>query len=295
MLGQEGQIAATRDVTTASFRADVIAESSRQPVLVDFWAPWCEPCKQLAPLLEKVVAAAKGKVKLVKMNIDEHPQVAGQLGIQSIPAVLAFQKGQPVDGFMGALPESQIKGFLERLVGPVSGDADDLIAEAEGLLTAGDAQGAVEIFSDAVAIDPEAPATLGGLVRALVAAGELETARETLTRVPQQAEQHAAVVAARAALELAEQAGSVGDLPDLQRALDADPTNHQKRFDLAVALNAQGQRTEAADALLEIIKRDRGWNEDAARRQLLQFFEAWGPADPESLKARRKLSGMLFV
>ena len=299
MLGQIGQAAngssdLVKETTTAAFRVDVIAESARQPVLVDFWAPWCGPCKQLTPVIEKVIKAAGGKVKLVKMNIEEHPEIAGQLGVKSIPAVIAFQKGQPVDGFMGALPESQIKGFLERLVGPLGGEGDELAAEAESALAAGDAQAAAELFSEALTLDPADLKCFGGLVRALVALGELEQARATLDQAPPEADKNAAIAAARAALEVAEQAAAVGDLGGLMARVEADPLDHAARVELAIGLNGRGDRREAADQLLEAIRRDRTWNEGAARKQLLQFFEAWGMADPETLGARRRLSAILF-
>jgi putative thioredoxin len=293
-LGGQANGEAVKDVTMASFRTDVIAESAKRPVLVDFWAPWCGPCKQLAPLLEKVVKATAGKVALVKMNIDDHPQIAGQLGIQSIPAVIAFQKGQPVDGFMGALPESQIKGFLERLIGPLESEAVDLIAGAEEALAAGDGETAADLFSEALQVDPADPKALGGVVRTLVLLGDLEQARQVLDNVPKESATHAAIVAARAALEVAEQASAVGDTRELEQRLERDPNDHQARFDLALALNGGGRRDEAAAALLDIIKRDRSWNDDGARKQLVQFFEAWGPVDPATLSARRKLSGLLF-
>ena len=299
MLGQNEQAAngssdLIKDTTTAAFRVDVIAESARQPVLVDFWAPWCGPCKQLTPIIEKVVKGAGGKVKLVKMNIEDHPEIAGQLGVKSIPAVIAFQKGQPVDGFMGALPEGQIKGFLERLVGPLGGEGEEFAAEAEAALIAGDAQGAVELFSEALALDPADLKCFAGLVRALVALGDLEQARAVLDQAPAGAEKSAAIAAARAALEVAEQAASVGDLAGLMARVEADPLDHGARIELAIGLNGKGSRREAADQLLEAIRRDRAWNEEAARKQLLQFFEAWGMADPETLGARRRLSGILF-
>ena len=283
-----------KETTTAAFGTDVIAESARQPVLVDFWAPWCEPCKQLTPVLERVVKAAGGKVKLVKMNIDEHPQIPGRLGVRSIPAVFAFQDGQPVDGFMGAVPESQLKTFIERLIGPVVGAVDELLAEAETLLAAGEANGAAELFSAALSEEPQHAKAAGGLIRALVALGDLEGARAVFATIEGAALRDPAVVAAQAALELAEQAGSVGDVGELQRRVAADPADHQARFDLAVALNAQHRRMEAADCLLDIIKQDRTWNEDGARKQLLQFFEAWSLMDPATLAARRKLSTLLF-
>jgi putative thioredoxin len=282
-----------KDASTASFGTDVIAESARQPVLVDFWAPWCEPCKQLAPILEKVVKAAGGKVKLVKMNIDEHPQIPGRLGVRSIPAVIAFQRAQPVDGFMGALPESQVRGFVERLVGPI-GAGEDLTAEAEALLAAGDAEAAAEIYSALIAENPADFKAVAGLAKAFIASGEIERAKTILASVPANAERDPAIVAAKAVLDLAEQAAAVGDVSDLAKKIEADPSDHQARFDHAIHLNAQNKREDAAAALLEIVKRDRGWNDDAARKQLLQFFEAWGPIDPATVSARKKLSSLLF-
>jgi putative thioredoxin len=296
MDGAAGKTA-VKDVTTASFKADVLTASLKQPVLVDFWAPWCGPCKQLQPVLEKAVAEAKGKVTLVKMNIDDHPQIAGQLGIQSIPAVIAFERGQPVDGFMGALPESQVRGFIERLVGPLTGASDALIAEAEAATEAGDADLAAELYSRVLAEDETNPKAIGGLARLHVAAGDLDAARGVLALATPPApgkEPDPAVAAALAALSLAEQAESVGDLAPLQKALAADPDDHQARFDLAVALNARGERDSAAEELLTILKRDRAWNDGGARKQLLQFFEAWGLMDKTTVAARRKLSAIWF-
>ena len=286
-----------KEVTAASFRADVLTASTRQPVLVDFWAPWCGPCKQLAPALEKAVADSGGKVALVKMNIDEHPQIAGQLGIQSIPAVIAFDKGQPIDGFVGALPESQIRGFIERLVGPLEGGTAALLAEAEEAAAKGDAAGAAAIYSEILAEEPGEAKAIGGLARLHVAAGKLAEAKALLETAPAPApgkEHDPAIAAAQAALSLAEQASTVGELAPLEQAVAANPTDYQARFDLAVALSAKGDRAGAADQLLEIIRRDRKWNEEAARKQLLQFFEAWGLMDPESVAARRKLSAIWF-
>ncbi len=286
-----------KEVTTASFRADVLTASTRRPVLVDFWAPWCGPCKQLAPALEKAVADSGGKVTLVKMNIDEHPQIAGQLGIQSIPAVIAFDKGQAVDGFVGALPESQIRGFIERLVGPLEGGSAALLAEADEAAAKGDAAGAAALYAEILAEDPGDAKALGGLAKLQVAAGQLKEARallETAPPVPAGKEQEPAVAAAWAALRLAEQATKVGELAPLEQAVAANPNDHQARFDLAVALSAKGDRTGAADQLLEIIRRDRKWNDEAARKQLLQLFEAWGLMDPASVAARRKLSAIWF-
>jgi putative thioredoxin len=286
-----------KDVTTTSFRADVLEASQRQPVLVDFWAPWCGPCKQLGPVLEKAVADSKGKVALVKMNIDDHPQVAGQLGIQSIPAVIAFDHGQPVDGFMGALPESQVRGFIERLVGPLTGGADALIAKAEAAAAAGDAAGAASLYARVLTEDETNLKAIAGLAKLHVEAGDLEQAKGVLAMAPAPAPGKSpdpAIAAAQAALQLAEQASSVGDLGALKKRVAADPNDHQARFDLAVALNAKGDREGAAERLIEIIKRDRAWNDGGARKQLLQFFEAWGLMDPSTVAARRKLSAIWF-
>ncbi len=288
------EAASIKDTTTAAFRQDVLSESMKQPVLVDFWAPWCGPCKQLTPVLEKAVKAAGGKVRLVKMNIDEHPQIAGQLGIQSIPAVIAFQKGQPVDGFMGALPESQVKSFIERLVGPVSDGTEEVVTEAEAALAEGDAQTAADLFASVLVTDPAHLKAIGGLVRAQVAAGDFEGARAALDQAPEDKANDAAISAARAALELAEQAAALGDFGALEKAIADNPADYQARFDLAVALNGRNMREEAADQLLAIIKRDRKWNDDGARKQLIQFFEAWGPMDEATIQARRKLSALLF-
>jgi putative thioredoxin len=299
MLGSSAGAPAgkVKDVTTASFKADVLAASTRQPVLVDFWAPWCGPCKQLAPVLEKAVADAKGKVTLVKMNIDDHPQIPGQLGIQSIPAVIAFDKGQPVDGFMGALPESQVRGFIERLVGPLGGGADAILAEAEAALAQGDTEGAADLYARILSEDETHPKAIGGLAKLHVEAGDLDQARAVLSMAPPTApgkDPDPAIAAAWAAVHLAEQAATVGDLAPLQKAVAENPDDHQARFDLAVALAAQGQRDDAANQLLEIIRRERRWNEDGARKQLLQFFEAWGLMDPSTVAARRKLSAIWF-
>ncbi|MDX7951595.1 thioredoxin [Lichenihabitans sp. Uapishka_5] len=292
-FGAAGSTAA-KDVTTASFRQDVVTESMTQPVLVDFWAPWCGPCKQLGPVIEKVVAATEGKVKLVKMNIDEHPQIAGQLGIQSIPAVIAFQKGQPVDGFVGALPETQIKGFIERLVGPLGDPLQALMDEAEAAESEGDAETAMAIYAEVLASDETHAGALAALAKLQLAAGEIEQAKAVLSMATGAAATDPAIVAMRAAVDLAEQSASLGDLPDLQRKVDAAPDDHQARFDLAVALNGKDKRVEAVDALIAILQREQGWNDDAARKQLLQFFEAWGPMDKASVAGRRKLSGLLF-
>jgi putative thioredoxin len=300
-MAQIGETTMTADAlvsetTTQNFVKDVIEASKQQPVLVDFWAPWCGPCKQLTPILEKVVRAAKGKVKLVKMNIDEHPAIAGQMGIQSIPAVIAFSNGQPVDGFMGALPESQVTGFIERLVKePLGDDSAEALKTGEELLAQGDAAGAAEVYAEIAAAEPENVAALAGLVRAHVAAGSFEQAKQTLALIPEAKQNDTAVAAARSALELAEQAKSVGPIGELEQKVAANPADHQARFDLAVALNGAGKREEAAEHLLTIVRRDRKWNDDAARKQLVQFFEAWGFGDPAAVEGRKKLSSILFA
>src|SRR5262245_54207201 len=249
MLQNGGATTMTADVvketTTQGFMKDVIEESKHQPVLVDFWAPWCGPCKQLTPVLEKAVKAAKGKVKLAKMNIDEHPAIPGQMGIQSIPAVIAFSNGQPVDGFMGALPESQVVAFLERSTKGAGGaEGKDLLKAADTALAEGNAAGAAEIYAQLLAQDSTNVLALAGLARCYVETGALEQAKQTLALVPEAKRGDAAVAAARAALEVAEQAKSLGPLTELEEKMRADPLNHQARFDLAVALNAKGNRED---------------------------------------------------
>jgi putative thioredoxin len=287
---------AVKDTTTQTFVKDVIEESKRQPVLVDFWAEWCGPCKQLTPILEKVVKAAKGKVKLVKMDIDKHPGIPGQLGIQSIPAVFAFVNGQPVDGFMGALPESRVTAFIERLTKDrIGGEEKDLLKAADTALAEGDAAGAADLYAQLLAEDPANVPALAGLARAYVAGGSLEEAKQTLALVPEPKRNDSVVAAARAALEVAEQAKSVGPIEELEGKVAANPLDHQARFDLAVAMNGKNRRQEAVDHLLEIVRRDRKWNEDGARKQLVQFFEAWGPTDEATVAGRKRLSSILFA
>ncbi len=285
-----------KDTTTAGFSADVIRESRNQPVLVDFWAPWCGPCRQLTPVLEKAVRESGGRVKLVKMNIDDHPSIAGQLGIQSIPAVIAFRDGQPVDGFMGALPESKILEFIDKIGGP--GDAAlataEALAAAADLRAEGDLQGAAQVYAAVLGQEPGNLAAIAGLAETLVDLGDLANAREVLARAPEGSDNAPELSAVRARLALADQVGALGDPAELERRLAADPADHQARFDLALIRNALGQRNEAADGLLAIMKADRAWNDDGARRQLLQFFEAWGMTDAATLAARRKLSSLLF-
>lgn len=283
-----------KDTTTQTFVQDVIEESKRQPVLIDFWAPWCGPCKQLTPIIEKAVRAAKGKVKLVKMNIDEHPAIPGQMGIQSIPAVIAFVNGQPADGFMGAQPESQINAFIDKLTKGMPDGDSDLLAEAEAHLAEGDAATAAAIYAEVLAQDSTSVPAMAGLARCYVTTGSLDQAKQMLAMVPEAKRNDAAVAAAQSMLDLAEQAQSVGPVAELEQKIAANPLDHQARYDLAIALNAKHARGDAANHLLEIVRRDRKWNDDGARKQLLQFFEAWGGDDEATVEARKRLSTILF-
>jgi putative thioredoxin len=291
-----GARALVKDTTTQTFPKDVIEESRHQPVLVDFWAPWCGPCKTLSPIIEKAVEAAKGAVLLVKMNIDDHPSIAGQLGIQSIPAVIAFVNGQPVDGFIGALPESQVKAFIERVAGPAGpSEGDNLVAEADALFAAGDIAAAAELYGAVLKSAPETIPAIVGLARALLAQKQIDRARQTLALVPAAAAGDPSVLAIKAQLDLAEETAKLGDAGPLEQRVAANPADHQARFDLALLLNANGDRDGAADRLLEIMRKDRSWGDEKARKQLLQFFEAWGPTDEATLSGRRKLSSVLFA
>jgi putative thioredoxin len=287
-----------KDTTTQTFVKDVIEESKRQPVLIDFWAPWCGPCRQLTPALEKAVRAAKGKVKLVKMNIDEHPAIPGQMGIQSIPAVIAFVNGQPADGFMGAVPESQISAFIDKLTKgvPAAGEPNiaEILKEAEAVLAEGDAATAAQIYAEALAVDATNIAALAGLAKCYLTTGAIEQARQTLAMVPESKRNDAGVKAVQASIDLAEQASSLGPVTELEKKVAANPLDHQARFDLATALNAMGKRAEATEQLLQIVKRDRKWNDEGARKQLVQFFEAWGGADEATVDGRKRLSTILF-
>jgi len=287
-----------KETTTQTFVKDVIEESRRQPVLIDFWAEWCGPCRQLTPVLEKAVRNAKGKVKLVKMNIDQHPAIPGQMGIQSIPAVIAFVNGQPADGFMGAVPESQVNAFIEKLTKGMSAPGEpniaEILQEAEAVLAEGDPAAAAQIYAEVLALDATNIPAMAGLAKCYVTTGAIEQAKQTLAMVPDAKRNDAAVKAVQAAIDLAEQAQSVGPIGELEQKVAANPLDHQARFDLATALNAMGKRGEATAQLLEIVKRDRKWNDDGARKLLVQLFEAWGGTDEATVEGRKRLSTILF-
>ncbi|HSZ74553.1 MAG TPA: thioredoxin [Rhizomicrobium sp.] len=285
-----------KDSGIATFEADVIMASREAPVIVDFWAPWCGPCKQLGPLLEKLVTEANGAVRLVKINIDENQEIARQLRIQSIPTVYAFKNGQPVDGFMGAVPESQLRAFIQHLTGGEAGHdhADEVLAMADEAFAAGDIGNAAQAYAHVLQDEPGNPKAVAGLARCYLKSGDIERARNTLQLVRPDGAADETIRAVEAELKLREQAADVGDLAGLRAKIEADPNDHQARYDLALALDAKGDREGALNELLESVRRDRKWNDEAARKHIVTLFEALGPTDPLTLAARRKLSSILF-
>ena len=284
-----------KDSSTEGFPTDVIEASKSALVLVDFWASWCGPCRTLGPVLEKVVKAYGGKVKLVKIDTDAHQALAGQLRIQSLPTVYAFKDGKPLDGFMGALPESQVRAFIDRLLGDDAGDGLQAVMEqAEAAMAGGDLQGAAEIYAAVLQEDQLNPEALAGLAQCYLKSGDADRAEQTIALVPPEKRNVAAVAAVQAALELSKKTDDAGDAAALEAQLAANPDDHQARFDLAIALAGKGFKAEAVDHLIDIVRRQRAWNEEAARKQLVQFFEAWGPTDPATQDGRRKLSSVLF-
>ena len=296
--GQAGAADLIKDSSIATFMEDVIQASQEVPVLVDFWAPWCGPCKQLTPVLEKVVTEAGGKVRLVKVNIDENQEIAQQMRIQSIPAVFAFKGGQPVDGFMGALPESQVREFIDKVAGGIGPSPEEQFLEAgTAALEAGDGETAAGAFAQMIQANPESPQAFAGLVRAYVLMGDFDGAQQILDQVPVALSLHGEIDGAKAALELAQQTSDPAAMQEVSRlaaALEAAPDDLQVRFDHANALLAADQREEAVAELLECFRRDRDWEEQAVRKKLVQLFEAWGNKDPLTLKSRRRLSTLMF-
>jgi putative thioredoxin len=287
-----------KDGSLASFAADVIEASREVPVIVDFWAPWCGPCKQLGPALERAVNDAKGAVRLVKVNIDENQEIARQLRIQSIPTVYAFRNGQPVDGFMGAIPDSQVKQFVQTLTGGAQGGVDhaaEILAAADGAFAEGKLGEAAQAYAHVLQDEPGHPKAVAGLAKCYLRSGDLERAQNTLQLVRPDDSADEAVRAVSAELKLREGAQAAGNTGELEARLAADPNDHQSRYDLALALDAKGDREGAIEALLEIVRRDRKWNDEGARKHLVTLFEAMGPADPRTIAARRKLSSILFA
>lgn len=288
---------AVKETSLQTFAADVLDASMEVPVIVDFWAPWCGPCKQLGPHLERAVEQTKGAVRLVKVNIDENPEISQQLRIQSIPTVYAFKNGQPVDGFMGAIPESQIKTFVQGLItdaGELDEEEEDALSQAGEALARHDLSTAAQLYGQVLQKEPGHPKAVAGLARCYLESGDLERARKSLGLVRPDGASDEAVRAVEAELSLREKPAASDDVALLRAKLEADPSDLQARFDLAVAADAKGLREEAIDHLLEIVKRNRKWNEDAARKQLVTLFEAMGPSDPRTLAARRRLSSLLF-
>jgi putative thioredoxin len=297
--GQAGA-EAIKESNQQAFMQDVIEASMSVPVIVDFWAPWCGPCKQLGPMLESAVKAAAGAVRMVKINIDENQQLAGQLRIQSIPTVYAFFQGQPVDGFQGAQPESEIKAFVDRLrkagaAGKGPGPIEQALEQAQAALKGGETEAASAIFAQVLQHDAENAEALAGLIACYLAGGDVETAKEMYEGLDDKLRANPVFASVAAQINLQEQAADAGEIPQLMEKVAANHSDHQARFDLAVALHSAGKRQAAADELLEIVRRDRKWNDDGARKQLVTYFEAWGPTDPLTLENRRRLSSLLFA
>lgn len=285
-----------KDSSTADFGADVIEASRDSLVLVDFWAAWCGPCKQLTPLLESVVTSYQGKVRLVKVDVDAHPAIAGQLRIQSLPTVYAFRNGQPLDGFMGAQQESGIREFIDRLLGPDEEAAlEETLAVANEALDAGDLQSAAQVFATILQSDGQQPEALAGLAKCYLQSGDIERAKQTIELVPPDKRETASVASVLANLELAANAPASGELAALDSRVSANPADLDARLELSIAAAAAGDKQRAVDELIEIFRRDRNWNDEAARKQLVQFFEAWGPKDPLTLEGRRRLSSLMFA
>ncbi|MGE5265855.1 MAG: thioredoxin [Deltaproteobacteria bacterium] len=289
-----------KDTTTANFMKDVIEASRSVLVLVDFWANWCGPCKQLGPVLEKVVKSYGGSVRLVKLDTDAHPSIAAQLRVQSLPTVYAFRDGRPLDGFVGVQPESMLRQFIDRLLGDGEGveaapGLDEILAAAAEALEAGDVQGAADAYSAVLQEDQGNADALAGLARCYLKSGDNERAKQMLALVPPDKETNAAVLAVKAALELSAKAAGSGETAALEERIAKDPADYQARYDLAVALAASGYKGEALEHLLTIVRRNRTWNDEAARKQLLQLFEVWGPKDDYTIEGRKRLSSILFA